>query len=122
MKAGSQQGNSQALIALESVLDRGTIEKYNVRYEEGYDLTNDNVYTTWKKLKDLHVADARPKINESCNDDKLELQEMYQDNRIPPSISIDLTPGRAKITMYSVIDSILVLPKKKNDSRKPKWR
>ena len=101
LKAGSQQGNSQALIALESVLDRGTIEKYNVRYEEGYDLTNDNVYTTWKKLKDLHVADARPKTTESGNDDRLELQEMYQDNRIPPSISIDLTPGRAKITMSS---------------------
>ena len=40
-----------ALKALEEELDEGTICLFNRRYEEGYDVTDDALYTAWAKLK-----------------------------------------------------------------------
>ena len=40
-----------ALQALEEELDEATNRQFNKRFEEGYDLTSDALYTTWAKLK-----------------------------------------------------------------------
>ncbi|ORU95132.1 MAG: hypothetical protein A6F71_10800 [Cycloclasticus sp. symbiont of Poecilosclerida sp. M] len=41
-----------ALIALEEELDKETVKKYERHLEEGYDCEVDQLYSTWKKLKD----------------------------------------------------------------------
>ena len=40
-----------ALQALEEELDEATTHRFNKRFEEGYDLTGDALYTAWAKLK-----------------------------------------------------------------------
>ena len=40
-----------ALQALEAELDQSTLDCFSKRYEEGYDLKDDRLYTTWQKLK-----------------------------------------------------------------------
>ena len=54
--ATSTPTGNQALVQLESVLDEDLLKKYAIRYDEGYDLAVDPVYTVWKKLQDLHKA------------------------------------------------------------------
>ena len=60
-----------ALEVFESTLDKGTREKFTVRYEEGYDLDNDELYCVWLKLKGLSI-DKKPNP-EGALRNKLEL-------------------------------------------------
>ena len=58
-----------ALKALEGELDDGTISLFNTRYEEGYDISGDALYTAWAKLKRAAqpLADITNKMSQSSN-------------------------------------------------------
>ena len=62
-----------ALIALEEEMDRDVIEKFQTRLSEGYDLGNDPLYNTWKKLKDK--SRLLPAIRDITNTQQLLLTE-----------------------------------------------
>ena len=50
-----QKASEVALEAFEGTLDEETRERYTVRFEEGYDLEIDELYTVWMKLKSLSI-------------------------------------------------------------------
>ena len=49
---------------LKLVLSKETLEQYETRHEEGYDLETDTVYNVWKKLKDVQLCKLNPVSNE----------------------------------------------------------
>ena len=55
--------SASALAELESVLSKETLELYQTRCEEGYDLETDTVHNAWKKLKDAELCKVNPVSN-----------------------------------------------------------
>ena len=52
----SDKSSSDAYLplkAMKAVMDPSTVQKYNQRYNEGYDISSDELYTVWKQLKEL---------------------------------------------------------------------
>ena len=100
--------SASALAELESVLSKETLELYQTRCEEGYDLETDTVYSVWKKLKDAQLCKLNPVSKEV-----LPLFSKSEDSQATvPAVSIQVTPGRATVTVESVLDTILVYPRK----------
>ena len=53
-KSAPSNASQLALKALEEELDEGTLEKFQERFEEEYDVADDLLYNTWLKLKKTH--------------------------------------------------------------------
>ena len=41
---------------MEAVMDPSTVQKYNQWYNEGYDISSDELYTVWTQLKELWIC------------------------------------------------------------------
>ena len=94
------------------------LELYKTRHEAGYDLETDTVYMQClKKLKDAQLC----KLN-TVNKYFLLLFSQSEDSQATvPAVSIKVTPGRATVTVESVLDTILVyLQKAAAEGRKGK--
>ena len=51
---------------IEKVLKPETLQLYNTRYEESYDVDGDELYAVWSKLKQLSLSD-KPEEKEEEN-------------------------------------------------------
>lgn len=111
-----QPSSSTALAELESVIGPEVLDKYRTRYEEGYDLEIDAVYTVWKRLKNLQCGPPlQPSSSTSVMDDAIPpVTKPSSSVLVPePAITITVTPSRATtVSISSAIDDILVFPKK----------
>ena len=55
-KSGSTSGASSSLEAIENVMNPSTLQKFNERYAEGYDVQGDELYAVWEQLKKLTLS------------------------------------------------------------------
>ena len=73
-----------ALLALECSLSKREREMYGRRYENQYDLTQDNTYNTWKKYKDMLNESTRAS-EDSCMT-SLNTSDLGHETNIIPKI------------------------------------
>ena len=57
----STSGASSSLEVVESMMNTSTITKFNQRFDEGYDVPGDELYSVWEKLKKVTVSDGPTK-------------------------------------------------------------
>ena len=58
-KKDKSDGGSKLAAEVESTLSSATKKKFKVRYEEGYDVKDDELYNVWVKLKTLTLDDSQ---------------------------------------------------------------
>ena len=108
--------SASALAELELVLSKETLELYQTRHEEGYDLETDTVHNAWKKLKDAKLCKVNPVSNK--------VPPLDSKNGVSlasvPAVSIHLTPGQTTVSVESVLDMILVYRRKAAEEKRGK--
>ena len=58
-----EKDSTSAIRQLEAVLDQETLKLYNKRYEEEYNINDDQVYNVWCKLKASSESSVSPIVN-----------------------------------------------------------
>ena len=126
-----EKDSTSAIRQLEAVLDQETLRLYNKRYEEEYDINDDQVYNVWCKLKAssessispiVHVQPGAQGLDDEhksmCRTENKENEGNKDTSECPPSatsVTIEVTPVKEKhpilITVSSVLDDVLVYPK-----------
>ena len=107
--------SESAIRQLEAVLDQETLKLYNKRYEEEYDISDDQVYNVWCKLK-AKESPVLPIVHlQSENKENERNKDTAEHPSLATSFAIEVTPVKEKhpilITVSSVLDDILVYPK-----------
>jgi len=95
-------------------MSSGTKRKFISRYDEGYDLEDDEFYIMWVKLKQLSLQDdPDPKKGDKEGDTVVAKESAEQDCH--SSIFALL------MTTSSVFDEILTYPKPDKQKKKKRW-
>ena len=116
--------------ALEVVLTTEQLELYKKRYEEGYDIRADQVYNVWHNLK-VELEGPDNDRSEGCKEvfeQNLKPESGCDEGNMSParegSVQIQVTPSSKTqpviITVSSILDDILVLPKAPEKQKKKK--
>ena len=110
------------LKAMEAVMDPSTVQKYNHRYTEGYDVSNDELYTVWKQLKELRIcAVSKPSettkslSTPTCTSKSSEDTDSI--SHAPSSNANHTSESNFQVPMSDALKDILVYPQKKSKPR-----
>ena len=79
-KKDKSDGGSKLAAEVESTLSSATKKKFKIRYEEGYDVKDDELYNVWVKLKTLTLDDSQEaKDSESASKLKADTVDKIQE-------------------------------------------